>query len=73
MKAADQEAEKTIVDFVDEQKCFLKPLTLDVTSESSCSDAVKTILEEAGQLDVIVHDAGKISACIRVDLVHVHP
>lgn len=36
----------------------VKAVVLDVTSEQSCSDAVSKVLEDAGQLDVIVHNAG---------------
>ncbi|MFF9105144.1 SDR family NAD(P)-dependent oxidoreductase [Streptomyces rubrogriseus] len=38
----------------------LRVVDLDVTSESSAEAAVRTILDEAGQLDVVVHNAGHL-------------
>jgi NAD(P)-dependent dehydrogenase (short-subunit alcohol dehydrogenase family) len=38
----------------------LRVVELDVTSEASADSAVETILAEAGQLDVVVHNAGHL-------------
>lgn len=36
----------------------LRPIALDVTSDTSAEAAVRQILSEAGQLDVLIHNAG---------------
>lgn len=39
----------------------ITPVALDVQSEQSARDAVATVLSEAGQLDVVVHNAGHLA------------
>ena len=36
----------------------LHPIALDVTSESSVAEAIATVIREANQLDVLIHNAG---------------
>ncbi|MEV5322571.1 SDR family oxidoreductase [Nonomuraea sp. NPDC052634] len=38
----------------------LRVVALDVTSQESADAAVRTVLEEAGELDVVVHNAGHL-------------
>lgn len=49
-----QEAEK----FAKENDVELRTIELDVASEQSANEAIKTIVEEHKRLDVIVHNAG---------------
>jgi len=44
-----------------EHKVDLRAIELDVTSEQSANDAVRTVEQEAGHLDVIVHNAGHMT------------
>jgi NAD(P)-dependent dehydrogenase (short-subunit alcohol dehydrogenase family) len=44
--------------YAKEHSVDLRPIELDVSSEASVNDAVATIMEEAGRLDVIIHNAG---------------
>lgn len=41
-----------------DSKYPVKSVVLDVTSDQSCDQAVSEVLEDAGQLDVVVHNAG---------------
>jgi NAD(P)-dependent dehydrogenase (short-subunit alcohol dehydrogenase family) len=45
-------------DFASEHQADLRHVELDVTSQQSADDAVSTIQQEAGRLDVVVHNAG---------------
>lgn len=58
MKSHNEEANKSIESFVAQNKCNLKPLVLDVTSQSSCDQAINMIIKEVEHLDVVIHNAG---------------
>ena len=49
-----------LTDFAKTNGFDLKVVVLDVQSQDSANAAVKTILDEAGQLDVVVHNAGHL-------------
>ena len=39
----------------------LRPIEMDVASEGSCESAVRQIISEQGQLNVVIHNAGHMS------------
>lgn len=46
--------------FAAEQAVTLRPLELDVNSDASIAQAVQTVLEEEGRIDVLVHNAAHL-------------
>ena len=45
--------------FAKDNKVDLRTVPLDLSDQKSCSDAVQTIIKDAGRLDAVVHNAGK--------------
>jgi len=49
-----------LADFAAAEGLNLKPIELDVQSQESADAAVETVLDDAGRLDVVVHNAGHL-------------
>jgi NAD(P)-dependent dehydrogenase (short-subunit alcohol dehydrogenase family) len=52
---------RELLDIADRDDVDLRVVELDVQSQDSVDQAVKTVIDEAGQLDVVVHNAGHMS------------
>lgn len=50
-----------LTEFADQRKLTLRPVELDVTDQASADAAVAAILDDAGRLDVVVHNAGHLA------------
>ena len=50
-----------LADFARTRNLTLPVIDLDVTSQHSAHDAVKIVLDEAGQIDTVVHNAGHLA------------
>jgi NAD(P)-dependent dehydrogenase (short-subunit alcohol dehydrogenase family) len=61
MRNTDAEHAQELRQFASREGLALRTLTLDVQSEDSARAAVETILDEAGQLDVVVQNAGHLA------------
>jgi len=44
--------------YADEHGVVLRPVEMDVSAQASVDSAVSAVLEEAGRLDVVIHNAG---------------
>jgi NAD(P)-dependent dehydrogenase (short-subunit alcohol dehydrogenase family) len=44
----------------DDESLFTRVVELDVSSEDSCREAVKDVIDEVDQLDVVLHNAGHL-------------
>lgn len=53
--------EDDIAKFAEENTVDLRPVTLDLLSQESCDRAVKHILDSAGSLDCVIHNAGHMN------------
>jgi NAD(P)-dependent dehydrogenase (short-subunit alcohol dehydrogenase family) len=51
---------ETVREFAAERKVDLRTAELDVGSQESADRAVRTVLDEAGRLDVVIHNAGHL-------------
>lgn len=47
--------------YAKEHQVDLRSVEMDVATEASCAAAIRQILAEQGQLDVIIHNAGHMS------------
>jgi NAD(P)-dependent dehydrogenase (short-subunit alcohol dehydrogenase family) len=47
-----------LADWASAKSLFLQPIECDVTDEASCNEAVHTIIEQQGKIDVLVNNAG---------------
>jgi NAD(P)-dependent dehydrogenase (short-subunit alcohol dehydrogenase family) len=56
MRNLDKEKEIRLV--VDKEKIRLKTIQLDVTDSNSVDNAIKSIMEQSGRIDVLVNNAG---------------
>jgi len=56
----DAEKAAELADLAEERGHDLRVVALDVTSQESADAAVRTVLEETGGLDVVVHNAGHL-------------
>ena len=56
MRNLDKEKEIRLV--VDKEKIPLKTIQLDVTDSTSVNNAIKSIMEQSGRIDVLVNNAG---------------
>jgi NAD(P)-dependent dehydrogenase (short-subunit alcohol dehydrogenase family) len=56
MRNLDKEKEITLV--VDKEKIPLKTIQLDVTDSNSVDNAIKSIMDQSGRIDVLVNNAG---------------
>jgi NADP-dependent 3-hydroxy acid dehydrogenase YdfG len=56
MRNLDKEKEIRLV--VDKENIPLKTLQLDVTDSTSVNNAIKSIMDETGRIDVLVNNAG---------------
>jgi NAD(P)-dependent dehydrogenase (short-subunit alcohol dehydrogenase family) len=54
----NQEAAADAVDYATSNGVDLRPVEMDVSDEESVAAAVQTILEVAGRIDVVIHNAG---------------
>lgn len=52
---------RELADFAGSRGLHLKTLELDVQSQASADAAVKAVLDDAGRLDVVVHNAGHLA------------
>ena len=53
--------EQDIAKFANENKADLRPVSLDLLNQESCNKAVKSILDTAGRLDGVIHNAGHMN------------
>jgi NAD(P)-dependent dehydrogenase (short-subunit alcohol dehydrogenase family) len=61
MRSTDAEPARELRQLASRDGLALRTITLDVQSEDSARAAVATILDEAGQLDVVVQNAGHLA------------
>lgn len=51
---------RELLDTAEKDRVDLRVVELDVQSQDSCDAAVRTVLDAAGQLDVVIHNAGHL-------------